>query len=84
LLTLVDIAGAITSMREKDKNWAQADDGTAVPFGYGTDNYNADVEYNMAIKQAIQVAMTNHLESLGIPSTGFGYQSQEQCAGSTQ
>ncbi|MCI4659482.1 hypothetical protein [Cryobacterium zhongshanensis] len=84
LLTLVDVAGTITSMRVKDKNWAQAGDGTEVPFGYGTDNYSADVEYNMAVKQAIQVGMEEHFESLGIPESGFGYQSQEQCTGATQ
>jgi len=84
LLTVADVDATITTMRDKDKNWAQSDDGPAVPFGYGTDNYNADVEYNMAVKQAIHVAVMDHVESMGIPSTGLGYQSQEQCTGAVQ
>lgn len=81
LLAVADVDATITKMRATDENWSQADDGTAVPFGYGTDNYNADVEYNMAVKQAIQHAVTDHVESMGIPATGLGYQSQEQCTG---
>ncbi len=84
LLTVADVDATITTMRDRDENWAQSEDGTAVPFGYGTDNYNADVEYNMAVKQAIQVAVTDHVEAMGIPSTGLGYQSQEQCTGADQ
>ncbi|WP_097062005.1 hypothetical protein [Salinibacterium xinjiangense] len=86
LLMVADVDATITTMRDRDENWAQSEDGTAVPFGYGTDNYNADVdvEYNMAVKQAIQVAVTDHVEAMGIPSTGLGYQSQEQCTGADQ
>lgn len=55
-----------------------------MPFGCGTDNFNADVEYALAVKEAVHEAITSHLDTLGIPSTGLGYQSQEQCTGMTR
>ncbi|POH68202.1 hypothetical protein C3B59_06720 [Cryobacterium zongtaii] len=78
---LVDVDAAISNLRATDGNWAMGDDGEWVPFGEGTSNYNADVEYNIAMKDAVSQAVTDHVESLGIPMTGLGFQSQEQCDG---
>lgn len=78
-----DVDGVIQENRS-DENWADDGTGNPVPFGYGTDNYNADVEYNLAVSEAVQEAITAHLDTLGIPSTGLGYQSQAQCTGMTQ
>lgn len=78
-----DVDGVIQENRS-DENWADDGAGNPVPFGSGTDNYNADVEYNLAVSEAVQEAITSHLHTLGIPSTGLGYQSQERCTGMTQ
>jgi len=78
-----DVDGVIQENRS-DENWADDGTGNPVPFGYGTDSYNADVEYNLAVSEAVQEAITAHLHTLGIPSTGLGYQSQERCTGMTQ
>lgn len=78
-----DVDGVIQENRS-DQNSADDGSGTLVPFGYGTDNYNADVEYNIAVQEAVQEAITTHLSTLGIPSTGLGFQSQERCTGTTQ
>jgi hypothetical protein len=78
-----DVDGVIQENRS-DENWTTDDSGAQVPFGYGTENYNADVEYNLAVQEAVQEAITTHLDTRGIPSTGLGYQSQEQCTGMTQ
>jgi len=78
-----DVDGVIQENRA-DQNWANDGSDVLVPFGYGTDNYNADVEYNIAVKEAVQKAVFSHLDNLGIPSTGLGYKGQEQCTGMTQ
>jgi hypothetical protein len=78
-----DFDGVLRENRS-DQNWADDGSGTPVPFGYGTDNYNADVEYSIAVQEAVHKAIMAHLESLGIPSTGLGFQGQKQCTGMTQ
>lgn len=83
VLAASDVDGVIQENRA-DQNWTDDGSGTLGPFGYGTDNYNADVEYQLAVKEAVQEAIIAHLDALGIPSTGLGYQSQEQCTGVTQ
>jgi hypothetical protein len=83
VLADADVEGTLRENRS-DKNSADDGSGTPVPFGYGTDNYNADVEYNIAVQEAVQEAIAAHLGSLGIPSTGLGFQGQEQCTGMTQ
>lgn len=77
---LVDVDAAIAKFRDTE-SWARDDDGESVPFGEDTPNYNADVEYNIAMKSAVLQAVTDYVESLGIPTTGLGFQSQEQCDG---
>jgi hypothetical protein len=67
-----------------DENWATTSDGRQVRFGYGTDEYNADFEYAGAVHEAIQDAITQHVEEAGYPSTGLTFQSQEQCSGMRQ
>jgi hypothetical protein len=67
-----------------DENLMTDPNGNSVPFGYGTSNYIADVEYQIAVKEAIQEAIAQHLKDVGVPSTGVGYQSQEQCSGMQQ
>lgn len=81
LAQVVDVDAAIARFRATDGNWAMDEDGEPVPFGDGTPNYNADVEYNIAMKDAVQRAVSDHVASLGIPMTGIGFQSQEQCDG---
>ena len=80
LSRIVDVDAAISALRA-DENWATDEDGEQVPFGAGSPNYNADVEYNIAMKDAVFRAVTDHVESLGLPVTGLGFQSQEQCDG---
>jgi hypothetical protein len=78
-----DIDGVLKKNRS-DHNSADDGSGNQMPFGYGTDNYNADVEYNIAVKEAVQEAIYAHLDTLGIPPNGLTYQGQEQCTGMTQ
>lgn len=77
----VNIDAAIAKLRATAENWARDNDGKSVPFGKGTPNFNADVEYNIAMKDAVLQAVTDHVESLGVPTTGLSFQSQEQCVG---
>lgn len=81
LAKVVDVDAAIATLRATDENWAVGADGEPVPFGANTGNYNADVEFNIAMKDAVGHAVIAHVESLGIPVTGLGFQSQEQCDG---
>jgi hypothetical protein len=55
VLADADVEGVILQNRS-DKNWATDGDGKQVPFGFGTENYNADAEYNLAVKEAVQKA----------------------------
>ena len=73
VLADADVEGVLRENRS-DQNFADDGSGKQVPFGYGTDNYNADVEYSIAVKEAVHKAIEAHLESLGIPSTGLGFQ----------
>jgi len=77
----VNIDAAIAKLRATAENSARDNDGKSVPFGKGTPNFNADVEYNIAMKDAVLQAVTDHVESLGVPTTGLSFQSQEQCDG---
>ena len=83
VLADADVDGVIQENRS-EQNWVDDGSGTPAPFGYGTENYNADVEYNLAVKEAVHKAIIAHLDTIGIPSTGLGFQSQEQCTGMTQ
>lgn len=78
------IKETIANDRAVGVDWYTAADGTSIHVGYGTAHYNADVEYADAVRQAIQTAITRHLKQLGVPDTGLGYQSQEQCSGMRQ
>lgn len=78
------ITETIAHNRAVDVDWYTAPDGTSIQVGYGTAHYNADVEYADAVREAVQVAITSHLEQQGVPDTGLGYQSQEQCSGMRQ
>ncbi|GAA1836536.1 hypothetical protein [Agromyces salentinus] len=83
VLADADVDGVIRENRS-DENWADDGSGNAVRFGFGTENVNADMEYNLAVREAVHEAIIAHLDMLGIPSTGLGFQSQEQCTGMTQ
>lgn len=78
----LDVAAVIQENRS-DHNWFTDDQGNQVAFGYGTDHYNADVEYDAALNEAVSDAIDAHLASLGIASLGLGFQAQHQCAGTT-
>jgi hypothetical protein len=80
LSQIVDVDAAISALRA-DENWATDERGEQVPFGAGSPNYNADVEYTIAMKDAVLQAVVDHVETLGLPTTGLGFQSQEQCDG---
>ena len=83
VLADADVEGAILENRS-DENWADDGAGGVAPFGYGTENYNADVEYELAVQEAVHEAIIAHLDGLGIPSTGLFFQGQEQCTGMNQ
>ncbi|WP_375387591.1 hypothetical protein [uncultured Amnibacterium sp.] len=74
----------VVQQNRSDQNWATDADGQQVPFGYGTANSNADVEYQIAAREAFQEAITRHLDEAGVSTTGFGFQAQEQCSGMQQ
>jgi len=76
----LDVETAITLLRGTDLTYS-GEGTTEVPFGYGTDNYNADVEYNLAVRDAVYYAVTGHVGSLGLPVAGWGFSAQEQCTG---
>lgn len=81
VLAGVDLDAVIAESRATDENSIENADGTLTPFGYGTDAYDADVEYDLAVKQAVHVAVAEHLDELGLPSAGLSWQSQQQCTG---
>ena len=83
LLHDAPIRETITKNRT-DENWATDSSGKQVRFGYGTANYNADVEYSLAVKEAVQVAIERHLQQTGVPSVGMSFASQEQCTGTAK
>ncbi|MDQ1124610.1 hypothetical protein [Microbacterium trichothecenolyticum] len=80
IATLMDVQSVIEENRS-DANWGPNDNGEPEPFGYGTDRYNEDVEYHSAAQEAINDVITGHLESIGVPSNGLGWEGQEVCAG---
>ncbi|MFG6504571.1 hypothetical protein [Microbacterium sp. P05] len=81
LAALMDVESVIAENRS-DENWGPVDDaGELLPFGYGTQNYDPVVEYHSAAQEAISDVIVAHLASLGVPSNGFGWQSQEICTG---
>lgn len=81
VLAGVDLDAIIAESRATDENVIENADGTSTPFGYGTDAYDADVEFQLAVKDGVHVAVEQHLDELGIPSAGLAWQSQEQCTG---
>ncbi|NYG21512.1 hypothetical protein BJY17_002259 [Agromyces hippuratus] len=81
LFTEADVENAIVSGRVVDENFIEEDDGSRTRFGYGTENYDADVEYNMAVTSAIQNRMTEYVEGRGLPMVGVGWSGQEKCTG---
>lgn len=83
VLADADVQGVLRENRS-DQNSADDGSGTQVPFGFGTDNYNADVEYTIAVKEAVQKTIYAHLEAEGIPSTGLTYSGQDRCTGMQQ
>lgn len=83
MITDADVQKVIAENRS-DYNSAIGDDGTETPFGYGTANYDADVEYDTAVLEAVHDAINTHLATLGIPSTGLTYNGQQQCTGTDQ
>lgn len=76
-------AQKVIAENRSDDNTAIDDDGNETPFGYGTANYDADVEYDTAVPEAVHDAIDAHLATLGIPSTGLTFASQQQCTGVT-
>ncbi|WP_056654513.1 hypothetical protein [Agromyces sp. Root81] len=81
LFAEADVEDAIVSGRAVDENFIQNGDGSVTPFGYGTEQYNADVEYDDAVKRAIQDRMTEYVEGRGLPMVGVRFSSQEMCTG---
>lgn len=81
VLAGIDLDAIIVESRATDENFVENADGSPTPFGYGTDAYDADVEFNNAVKRAVHVAVAEHLDGLGLPAAGLSWQSQEQCTG---
>lgn len=81
-ITDADVQRVIAENRS-DRNVIMDTDGTQTPFGHGTDQYDADVEYDMAVPEAVYDAIDAHLAALGLPSTGLTYQGQQQCSDAT-
>ncbi|KTR94299.1 hypothetical protein NS220_09465 [Microbacterium testaceum] len=75
----IDVDAAIGRLRQQPMTY-ESEEGS-VAFGYGTDQYNADVEYNIAVKDAVFTAVMSHVEAAGYPTTGLGFSSQERCEG---
>ena len=68
---------AVLDENRTDQNWAQDGGSTAVPFGPGTENDNADVDYHLAALEGISEAIQAHVPGIG--TAGIGLQSQENC-----
>ncbi|MDY0828701.1 hypothetical protein SK224_06120 [Microbacterium sp. BG28] len=81
-ITDADVQRVIVENRS-DADAVIDENGDQEPFGYGTENYDADVEYNLAVPEAVQDAFEAHLAAVGVPSTGLMYQSQQQCSEAT-
>lgn len=78
MITDADVQKVISANRS-DHNWAIGDDGTSMPSGHGTENDDADVEYDGAVAEAVHDAIEAHLAAVGLPSAGLSYVSQQQC-----
>jgi len=79
LARAIDVDAEIAKLRQQPMMYES--EGDSIPFGYGTDHYNADVEYNLAVKDAVFTAVMSHVEAAGYPTTGLGFSSQERCEG---
>lgn len=79
LARAIDVDAEITRLRQESMTYEA--EGESVPFGFGTNQYNADVEYNIAVKDAVFTAVMSHVEAAGYPTTGLGFSSQERCEG---
>ncbi|MDF2045429.1 MULTISPECIES: hypothetical protein [Microbacterium] len=75
----IDVDAEIAKLRQEPMTYEG--EGESVPFGFGTNQYNADVEYNIAVKDAVFTAVMSHVEAVGYPTTGLGFSSQELCEG---
>lgn len=80
LSEVVDVDAALTRLRAAPSTYVD-ESGDVVPFGYGTDEYDADVEYNIAMKDAVHAAVADHVTEAGLPDAGWGFSAQEQCTG---
>lgn len=79
LARAIDVDAALARLRQEPLTYEN--EGESVPFGFGTNQYNADVEYNIALKDALFTAVKTHVEAAGYPTTGLGFSSQERCEG---
>jgi hypothetical protein len=73
-----DIEGTLQENRT-DQNRTQDGDGNQVPFGPSTENDNADLDYDLAVKEAVHEAIWAHLDALGLSSAGIRLEAQEMC-----
>jgi hypothetical protein len=82
IAALMDVESVIAANRT-DENWMWADEpgGPLTRFGYGTEHYDPVVEYHSAVGEAVSDVIVAHLGSIGVPSNGLGWQSQEMCTG---
>lgn len=82
VVTDADVQKAVAENRS-DRNVIVDEDGDETPFGYGTGNDDADVEYDTAVPEAVWDAIDAHLSGMGLSSTGLTYLSQQQCSDET-
>ncbi|WP_166880088.1 hypothetical protein [Salinibacterium sp. ZJ450] len=83
ILAVADIDAALELMREQGTT-QHLENGTEEPGGYGTVHYNADVEYNLAVNQAVSAVITNELLRQGFDletDTGLSYAGESHCPG---
>lgn len=84
LFARADIEGAIAELRA-DESWYMGDGVNPTPAGYGTDYYNADDEYRLAVDRAVTAVLIADLEER-IPDyaeANLSWEGEGHCPGAT-
>lgn len=79
-----DIDAAIAEVRA-DESWYMGDGSNPTPSGYGTDYYNADDEYLMAVNRAVTAVLVADLAKR-IPDhteSNLSWEGETHCPGAT-
>lgn len=76
-----DVEAEIAAVRQPGVSWFAGPDGNE-PAGYGTEHYNADMEYHDAMRRAVSQVLTIELHERGFDGGwSIMWRDQSQCPG---